>query len=511
MKVLSEPFSLISWSEINFFNDAYSAIKDKKYFLSVSVGAAAIATFLWLRFKNNEDRFPVLPNAHWLKGHMDKHNASKSTGRLLQSMNEGTNYDVAYFRSVFGGNHRLILYTLKDLKEMFYVRGQQTIGRKFGVSLHRGSKSKDAILDTSGPRWKNNRRVFHNHLRNVGRDKQLEYVLDEAYHLTDTLEQMPEDFEPTALFQSAVCNVISVLIFGSRFEYFNDEAENIFKSIFRANGKLFHLPDYVIAFLTYFSLSKKISGRIQSVKTCKDYIRKQIDDRVRAGIREPAETLIDAYIADLSRSGLKCDAENLVAVIYELFFAGTETTSTTLNWLLACLSTHPDVQEKMFNEIQSQLGDSKPKIQHMRDLHYTMAVQHEIQRFGAIAQTTLPHRMVEDVKLPCGKVVKKNEFLAGNLYQIMRDPAHFKYPNEFNPENFLNDQGEFEQNEAFVPYGIGPRICLGQNLADLEIKIFLIELVRKFKISSKDDVDIHKSVQKLTCSPATYKYNFTLR
>ena len=425
-------------------------------------------------------------------------------------------HDLNFFRTYLGGQHRLVLFSLQDLKEMFHIHGHESSGRNIGARIHSdlgiGSSQHSAVVDSSGPIWKNNRRVFLNHLRVFGRQKQLNLVLDEAKQLTDYLETCPKNYEPSELLQAAVGNVIAALIFGSRFDYFEPEAHKVFDAIVDFNTKLDLLPSFVFYFLKYVPLSKKVTARIRACSTARQFIRNKVNDRIRSGIQDPAETLIDAYAAELGKAGWKSDIDNLVAVIIELFFAGTETTSTTLCWVLACLASHPEIQDRIVEEIQTVAGDAELTIQHLRDLQYTNAVQNEVQRFGCIATNTIPHRMIDTVQMESGNTVQKGEVVSGALYTIMRDPAHFKYPEEFNPGNFLDETGtQLQTIEAFVPYGVGPRVCLGQVLADLEVKVFMIEIVRKFKVTSSDHIDIHTRVQKITSAPLEYKYNFELR
>jgi len=240
-------------------------------------------------------------------------------------------------------------------------------------------------------------------------------------------------------------------------------------------------------------------------------VKMEHNENVANGIREPADTLIEAYALEWGKCGEKRDIDNLIVVIYELFFAGTETTSTTLAWLVTCLANNTHVQDRMFAEIESVVGTGELQSAHFKDLPYTLAVQHEVQRYGCITPITISHTMKEDVTMSNGKVVRKGEFVFGVLYSIMRNPKYWKYPEEFNPENFLDDNGGFQMNEAFVPYGMGPRICLGQSLADLELKVFMIEIMRKFIIISDQSIDLNKSVQGITCAPLSYKFRFQLR
>ena len=492
-------------ADLSEYVDVFQTSKSFKPLISVSVGAAVLASYLWFRHKN-KDSFHDLPQRNWLWGHMKFYNNNHGHGKMFTKLNESTNYRIAYMRAWLGGNHRLILFGLEELKELFNVHGQQSIGRNFGLKVHSAPKG---IIDSSGPVWKNNRRIFLNHLRIFGRERQLNLVLDEANHLTDALESVGENCDPTVLLQSAVCNVIASLIFGSRFEYFDPEAEKIFQSILKINNKLNLMPNFLFAI--FRSISKTAKSRIRAVESTKAFIKERIQERMKAGIQVPAETLIDAYAVELGKAEWGNDIDNLINVIFELFFAGTETTSTSLAWVLACLTANPEVQTKIVNEVQSFIGDSKLTIQSLRDMTYVTAVQFEVQRFGCIAQNTLPHRMVEDVKLESGQIVKKDVVVWPSLYHPMHDPKYFKYPYEFNPENFLNNDGELETNEAFIPYGIGPRVCLGQILADLELKVFMIEILRKFKVSSNDQINLNHSVQGITCAPVVYTYNFEPR
>ena len=93
----------------------------------------------------------------------------------------------------------------------------------------------------------------------------------------------------------------------------------------------------------------------------------------------------------------------------------------------------------------------------------------------------------------------------------MRQKELWKKPEKFCPDNFLEKSGKLTTNEAFVPYGMGPRVCLGQNLADLELKVAMCEIIRKFRITSDEEVDLGKIIPREISCPYPYKYNFLAR
>ncbi|XP_013883928.1 cytochrome P450 2D9-like [Austrofundulus limnaeus] len=74
-----------------------------------------------------------------------------------------------------------------------------------------------------------------------------------------------------------------------------------------------------------------------------------------------------------------------------------------------------------------------------------------------------------------------------NMESVLREEGQWKFPQEFNPENFLNEQGEFVKPEAFMPFSAGPRMCLGEGLARMELFLMTVTLLRKFKFIWPED------------------------
>jgi len=119
--------------------------------------------------------------------------------------------------------------------------------------------------------------------------------------------------------------------------------------------------------------------------------------------------------------------------------------------------------------------DDRPK------LHYTNAVLLESFRASALVAIGVPHRSTEEIKVG-EHTIPKDTTIFGSLYHIMHDPKHFKNPDQFEPERFLNSQGEFKADERVIPFGIGKRVCLGQTLAEKEFFIFFAGFMQKFEL-----------------------------
>ena len=406
----------------------------------------------------------------------------------------------------------LMVCDLKTWREIYSTNGLASSGRPRGYMLHMDDTDKQGLLFATGETWKMNRRIFLNHLRRWGRDKQFELVLDECSFLLDTIEESPNSLDPARLLEKAFSNVICTFIFGSRIDYSDSDIEIILGCLDMFNLPNPFIPDFLWPILAKLQLFPSIEMRCDGIKRVKSYIRKRIESLLSSGPRDPPETLVEAYALEIMSKGSgQLNWDFLIAVIHELFFAGTETTSTTVQWFLALMASHPEVQEKLFEEIQSVIGDGKLTFNHFKGMDYMQAVQFEVQRFGCAVQTSAPHKMLQSVKLDSGREIRKDEVVFGSIRWVMRQKDLWKFPDIFNPENFLDENGKFQSNDGFIPYGMGPRICLGHNLADLELKVTICELIRKFKITPSEEIDLSRTIERLTCGPYHYKYNFFTR
>jgi len=203
---------------------------------------------------------------------------------------------------------------------------------------------------------------------------------------------------------------------------------------------------------------------------------------------------IDCYIKKMSETS---DTEssfykdvgegNLQRSIMDLFGAGSETTATILCFAFNYLIRYPDIQQKIQQEIDSIVGDRSPQLDDRSRMAYTDAFIHEVLRHACIVYTT-PHATTEEVTLR-GYTLPKGTAVYANIWWIMMDPAHWDQPEQFNPSRFIDENGAFKKNDRCIPFLIGKRYCLGQNLAQHELFLFLTGLLQKlsFKTHLEDN------------------------
>ncbi|KAI8790641.1 cytochrome P450 3A19 [Biomphalaria glabrata] len=170
-----------------------------------------------------------------------------------------------------------------------------------------------------------------------------------------------------------------------------------------------------------------------------------------------------------------------------ILFAGFETTSTTLQFCLYLLAQHQDVQEKLLLEIQEVIQSETPTYEEVNKLKYMEQVLEETLRLfpplPIITRKALETKTYGDVTVPQGAWVMVL------LDQIMMDPKHFPQPEQFDPERFSEENVSKRDSLSFVPFGSGPRLCLGMRLAYLELKLALVHVLRKVKVELNDKTE----------------------
>nr|ULR85497.1 cytochrome P450 [Spodoptera frugiperda] len=176
------------------------------------------------------------------------------------------------------------------------------------------------------------------------------------------------------------------------------------------------------------------------------------------------------------------DMDGIRDEVNTFMFEGHDTTALALTFGLMLLADHEDVQERIYEECQTILGDSEHvTMSNLADMKYLEAVIKEVLRLYP-SVPFIGREITEDFKL--GDItVKKGTTVDVHIYELHRRADMFPEPEKFMPERFLGT--ELKHPYAYVPFSAGPRNCIGQRFAMQEMKTTLSELVRHFKIVPK--------------------------
>uniref|UniRef100_A0A8C5KMC6 Cytochrome P450 n=1 Tax=Jaculus jaculus TaxID=51337 RepID=A0A8C5KMC6_JACJA len=269
-------------------------------------------------------------------------------------------------------------------------------------------------------------------------------------------------------------------------------------------------------FLKYFpGTHRQIAKNLQEVIS---FIGQNVETH-RATLDPSApRDFIDAYLLRMekekSNQHTEFHQQNLIISLLSLFFAGTETSSTTLRYGFLLMLKYPHVAEKVHEEIEQVIGSHRvPALDDRTKMPYTEAVIHEIQRFSDLIPIGVPHKVTKDT-LFRGYLLPKNTEVYPILTSALHDPRYFEKPDTFNPDHFLDSSGGLKKNDAFIPFSIGKRICLGEGIARNELFLFFTTILQNFSVASPvapEDIDLTPRECGVGKVPPTYQIRFLPR
>ncbi|XP_010804045.2 cytochrome P450 2D14 isoform X1 [Bos taurus] len=363
----------------------------------------------------------------------------------------------------------VVLNGLAAVREALVYRSQDTADRPPPAvyeHLGYGPRAEGVILARYGDAWREQRRFSLTTLRNFGLGKKSleQWVTEEASCLCAAFaDQAGRPFSPMDLLNKAVSNVIASLTFGCRFEY-NDpriiklldltedglkEEFNLVRKVVEAVPVLLSIPGLAAR---VFPAQKAFMALIDELIA---------EQKMTRDPTQPPRHLTDAFLDEVKEAKGNPESsfndENLRLVVADLFSAGMVTTSTTLAWALLLMILHPDVQRRVQQEIDEVIGQvRRPEMGDQALMPFTVAVVHEVQRFADIVPLGLPHMTSRDIEVQ-GFHIPKGTTLITNLSSVLKDETVWEKPFRFHPEHFLDAQGRFVKQEAFIPFSAASR------------------------------------------------------
>uniref|UniRef100_A0A8C8SJL2 Cytochrome P450 2G1 n=1 Tax=Pelusios castaneus TaxID=367368 RepID=A0A8C8SJL2_9SAUR len=401
--------------------------------------------------------------------------------------------------------HEAVKEALVDQAEEFSGRGElASIDRNFngfGVAM------------ANGERWRQLRRFSLTTLRNFGMGKRSieERIQEEARYLLEEFRKtrgLP--FDPIFFLSRTVSNVISSVVFGSRFDY----EDKTFLSLLRMINESFieMSTPWAQLYDMYSCIMQYLPGRHNRIYYLIEDLKAFIAERVKVNQESldpnAPRDFIDCFLIQMEKEKKNPNSEfnmkNLVLTTLNLFFAGTETVSSTLRYGFLFLMKYPEVEEKVHQEINHVIScHRRPASEDRMKMPYTDAVIHDIQRMTDIVPLGVPHTLLFILaQFPQGTDVLP---LLGS---VLRDSKYFSNPEDFNPGHFLDENGRFKKNDAFVPFSSGKRVCLGEAMARMELFLYFTAILQSFSLKSHipaKDIDITPKVSGFGNIPPTYE------
>lgn len=206
-------------------------------------------------------------------------------------------------------------------------------------------------------------------------------------------------------------------------------------------------------------------------------IARLIAKRRHAGL---GDDLLSMLMAAQSDSGESMNDEQLSDEVLTLFLAGHDTTANTLAWTWFLLSRHPMVAERLRAEVDEVLTDEPVTLEQLGRLQYTGAVIAEVLRLYPPAWV-VPRRALEDDELG-GCQIRAGDNVAAMPFLVHRHPAYWPNPEGFDPGRFLDGPPTGDARFSYIPFGAGPRLCVGKALAEMEAKIVVARVAQRTRL-----------------------------
>ncbi|XP_056397466.1 cytochrome P450 2F2-like [Hyla sarda] len=385
----------------------------------------------------------------------------------------------------------IVLCGHKAIKETLIDKAEEFSGRAYYPVFFDVTKGDD-IAFSNGEQWKELRRFAMLTLGNfgVGKSSFEERIREEAQYLTDVLKKSNgSPIDPNYHMERCVSNVTCSVMFGSRFEYKDEHFQKLVKCVrdnFRIMsscwGLLYNICPSVMKHLP--GPHRKILENFVFLAT---FIKNKMENNMKTLDSNNPRDYIDCFLIKMEKEKKNTSTfynpNTLVMSSVGLFFAGTETVTLTLRFMLLYFIKHPSIAEKVYREIDEVIGQRPPTYEDRHYMPYTAAFINEVLRYADVIPLSLPHKLTADTQIGNYRF-KKGTAFTPLLSSVHNDKSLFNNPENFDPNNFLNENGELKKTESWFPFSAGKRLCLGKSLAVVELFIFTTTLLQNFTIKS---------------------------
>ncbi|XP_075692239.1 cytochrome P450 2F3-like [Rhinoderma darwinii] len=481
-------------------------------FRSMTIAFVVLCFSFLILLQRRKSKLPPGPKALPFLGNLHQLDSKN----LVKSLKELSDKYGPVYTIYLGSRPNVVLYGYKAVKEALVEQAENFSGRGEFPAVHRFTQG-NGIAFSNGEKWKNLRRFALVTLRNFGMGKRSieERIQEEAQFMLEEFRNTKQKtFDPTFFLSRAVSNVICSIVFGHRFDYEDKRFLSLlelindnFLVISSAWGRFYNIFPGIMNYLP--GTHNRIFTNFEKIKT---FVLENVRDHEKTFQPECPRDFIDCFLIKMQKENgnpmSSFNIETLVMTTHNLFFGGTETVSTTLRYGLLILMKYPDITEKAQQEIDKVIGRNRcPTVEDRSKMPYTDAVIHEIQRFTSIIPLSLPHSVIRDTQFR-GHHLPKGTNVIPVLSSVHNDPEKFKQPQIFNPDNFLDENNRFKNNDAFMPFSTGKRICLGEGLARMELFLFFTTFLQNFNFKPTvhpDEIDLSPSISGVGNVPASYQ------
>uniref|UniRef100_A0A182VPZ7 Cytochrome P450 n=1 Tax=Anopheles minimus TaxID=112268 RepID=A0A182VPZ7_9DIPT len=395
------------------------------------------------------------------------------------------------------------------------------------------------IICAQGDLWRDQRRLSIEWLRRLGMIKYGSSRLDLERRINSGLKGIIEDidskallenqgFNPSAIIHHGLGNLLNDLVFGitygkdnSTWKYLQHLQEEGVKHIGVSMAVNF-LP--ILRYLpsTRNTINFLLKGKYKTHNIYDTIIAEQRNRMHTSDSlgKEQQECILKCFLKEATKrqeagrpDAVFCDDIQLRHLMADLFGAGVDTTFTTIRWALLYIAICPAVQQRLREELRLRLAaNESPSLDDVDALPYLRATIAEVQRIRTVVPIGIPHGTTKEIEI-AGFTIPANTMIMPLIWAVHMNPTLYDAPNTFKPERFLDPEGRFITPSYFLPFQVGKRMCLGDELARNILHLYIAQIVLHydwFSIAPEDvcSIDLTGNCG-ITLTPPDYRIVFS--
>jgi cytochrome P450 len=339
----------------------------------------------------------------------------------------------------------------------------------------------NGLILSEGETWRAHRRIMAPAFDHRTNERYAPVMVDAALNLAERWAALPAG--ATVEVEHAMMELTLEIISRSMFAADSDSIVSIIRegSERYQDVMMVGLTEFIPVIGRLWSAYKGVRGRA----IMRDFDRAMfalIDARMKRRGASENPDLLDRLIASRDEeSGTRMSAREIRDQVLTIFVAGHETTALSLMWTWYLLAMHPEHEARMHAELDVVLGGRGPAWPDVARLPYTrMILQESMRLYPAVHTLAFRHAIADDVV--CGINVPRGSLVTMIPWLIHRHRSQWENPDRFEPERFLPEAIARRDRLAYIPFGFGPRICIGASFAMTEAVLALATLAQRFRL-----------------------------
>ncbi|XP_049786170.1 methyl farnesoate epoxidase-like [Schistocerca cancellata] len=492
--------------------------------LPLLLAAAALAAWFWGQLRRPPG-FPPGPTWFPLVGNYP---GVRQLSKKLGSQYQAFTYLAQKYKSPvvglrLGGDLTVIVSTRSLIREVltrpeFEGRPQNFFAYLRSLGLRKGVSVVDGKL------WQEQRAFVMRQLRSLGFSgaAMQAQVGKEVRALLDVLsDSRGRPTQLNKLLASSVLNVILQFCAGYRFPHGDQQLQTLL-GLIHARSRAFDMAGGKLSAMPWLRFIQPEASGYNAITKFNEmacaYFLKIIENHKATYTLRKKRDLMDAFLSKMAKAQKEQNdnttftESQLLMLCYDMFTAGAETTSNSLRFAFLMMLRHPEVQERVHKEIKEAIGtDRLPTLDDKDRLVYTRAALTESMRMCHVIPTRGYRRVLEDTTLYDCRL-PENTVVLVNIWALHMDKDHWGDPEVYRPERFITEAGKFREDDAFLPFGLGRRRCLGEHLARCCLFQMFTGILQNFQLLPADVTNLkYSTLEGVTLAPKPYDIIFKSR